>query len=239
MTDVRAQAYRAALLERAVFGIYRSTIDGRLLDVNAALVNMLGYESASELLATNMGDLYADPSERERLIHAHQGRDWFEGVEVTWRRKDGQLLKVRLAGRILSDPGNEVFEAIVEDVTRRRQSESAARDAERLRAIGQLAGGMAHGYNNLLAVIVGQSELLLDLLAPSSAARECVHEIQTASAKAAALTRQLMAFARRQPLQPIPVNIIDLLKRMQPVIEASMPAGRDAGNAAGERSRNR
>ena len=76
-----------------------------------------------------------------------------------------------------------MFEAIVEDVTRRRQRESAARDAERLRAIGQLAGGMAHEYNNLLAVIFGQSERLLDLLAPSSPARECVYEIQTASGR--------------------------------------------------------
>ena len=72
MTDARVQAYRADLLQGAVFGIYRATIDGRLLDVNAALVNMLGYESASELLATNMRDVYADPSERERLNHAHQ-----------------------------------------------------------------------------------------------------------------------------------------------------------------------
>jgi PAS domain-containing protein len=68
MTDPHVQAYRAALVERAIFGIYRATIDGRLIDINRALVKMLDYDSAAELLATNMREIYADPAERERLI---------------------------------------------------------------------------------------------------------------------------------------------------------------------------
>src|SRR6202008_3262388 len=102
MTDARVQAYRAALLERAIFGMYRATLEGRLLDVNPALVRMLGYESASDLLATNMRDVYADADERERLIQTHQGHDRFEGVEAMWRRKNGQPLAVRLTGPILA-----------------------------------------------------------------------------------------------------------------------------------------
>jgi len=219
MIDPRVQADRAALIERTVFGVYRATVDGRVLDANPALVKMLGYDSAAELLATNMREIYADPAERERLIRAQQGR--FEGVEVNWRRKDEQLLIVRLTGRIVSD----VFEAIVEDVTRPRQWESEIRDADRLRAVGQLAGGIAHEFNNLLSIIIGHSELLLDELMPSSPGCESVREIQTASGKAAALTRQLMAFARRQPLQPQVVNIIQLLNRLQTVIHSSLRAG--------------
>jgi two-component system, cell cycle sensor histidine kinase and response regulator CckA len=225
MTDPRVHAYRAALVERAVFGVYRATADGRLLDVNPAFVKMLGYDSGAELLATNMRDVYADRSERERLIQVHRGHGWFEGVEVTWRRKDGRLVSVRLTGRILPDGDNDVFEAIAEDVTRQREQDSDIRDGDRLRAIGQLAGGIAHEFNNLLAVIVGHSELLLDILNPSDPGFESVREIQTASGKAAALTRQLMAFARRQPLRPEVVDIIAALTRLRTVLDASLRTG--------------
>lgn len=208
-----------------MFGVYRATLDGRVLDANPALVKMLGYDSAAELLATSMRDVYADPAERERLMQLQRGRKWFEGIEFNWRRKDGQLVMVRLTGRIVSDDNTDVFEAIVEDVTRPRQWESEIRDADRLRAVGQLAGGIAHEFNNLLSIIIGHSELLLDELPPSSPGCESVREIQTASGKAAALTRQLMAFARRQPLQRQVVNIIDLLNRLEPVIHSSLRAG--------------
>lgn len=106
-----------------------------------------------------------------------------------------------------------------------RQWESESRDADRLRAVGQLAGGIAHEFNNLLSIIIGHSELLLDELAPSSPGCESVREIQTASGKAAALTRQLMAFARRQPMQPEVVNIIDSLNRLQGALQSSLRAG--------------
>jgi two-component system cell cycle sensor histidine kinase/response regulator CckA len=106
-----------------------------------------------------------------------------------------------------------------------RQWESDSRDADRLRAVGQLAGGIAHEFNNLLSIIIGHSELLLDELPPSSPGCDSVREIQTASGKAAALTRQLMAFARRQPMQPEVINIIDSLNRLQGVLQSSLRAG--------------
>src|SRR5207237_6396455 len=98
------------------------------------------------------------------------------------------------------------------------------REAYRMRAVGQQAGVIAQEFNNLLSIIIGHSELLLDELMPSSPGCESVREIQTASGKAAALTRQLMAFARRQPLQPQVVNIIQLLNRLQTVIHSSLRA---------------
>jgi len=75
----------------------------------------------------------------------------WEGVEAMWRRKNGQPLAVRLTGRILASHEGDIFEVIVEDVTQRQQRESAARDADRLRAIGQLAARIAHEFNNLSA----------------------------------------------------------------------------------------
>ena len=219
------QAYRAGLVERAVFGMYRATIDGRLLDTNPALVKMLGYDSATELLATNMRDIYATADERERLIQAYQGREGFEGAKTTWKRKDGRLLEVRLTGRIVAEDDGRVFEAIVEDVTGQRQLEAAAGNADRLRAVGQLAGGIAHEFNNLLSVIIGNSELLREEISPSSAAGASVLEIQTASEKATALTRQLMAFARRQPLQAEPLDVVDLLRRLSPGVRSSLREG--------------
>jgi two-component system cell cycle sensor histidine kinase/response regulator CckA len=111
------------------------------------------------------------------------------------------------------------------NVTRPDHRESDIGDADRLRAVGQLAGGIAHEFNNLLAIIVGHSELLGDGLDGLSPLLESVQEIQTASRKAAALTRQLMAFARRQPLRPEVVNLIESLERLRTALESLLPAG--------------
>src|SRR2546422_8749325 len=83
-----------------LFRSYRSTLDGRLLAVNPALVRMLGYDSEEQLLAVNLArDVYADTAERERILAQFDGADAVEGGEVTWKRRDGRRILVRLAGR--------------------------------------------------------------------------------------------------------------------------------------------
>src|SRR2546422_1667229 len=121
----RSEESSRALVQHATYGIYRSTLDGRLLAVNPALVRMLGYDSEEQLLAANLArDVYADAAERERILAQFDGADAVEGVEVMWKRRDGRRILVRLAGRAVRRPhgGGRLrsFRTLAEDGTERR-----------------------------------------------------------------------------------------------------------------------
>jgi len=112
---LRSEARYRSLVQSAVVGIYRATLDGRFLDVNPALVAMLGYQTRAELLSlTLQRDVFADPECDAALHQAFLRRGRFEGVEARWKRKDGSVIAVRLSGRGIRDEreGSEVFEVI-------------------------------------------------------------------------------------------------------------------------------
>jgi len=221
----RSEASYRSLIEGAAYGIYRSDMAGKLLEVNPALVEMLGYDSETELLSRNLTtDVYADSEERARLIAQHEKQDRFRGVEINWKRKDGSILAVRLTGRpVLDEKGRlEYFEGIVENVAERRALEEQLRQSQKMEAVGQLAGGIAHDFNNLLEVIMGYSDLLTEGLPVGDPLRRQAEEIYKAGKRAAGLTRQLLAFSRKQVLQPrvLDLNVIvtDLQKLLRRTI---------------------
>ena len=198
-------SYRT-LVEQAPIGIYRSTPAGRFLSANAALARILGYDSPQDLLGLDSArDVYADPSERQRLI----GRDSYsdreyDDVEATWKRKDGHRVTVQLSVRAVRGAGGEMeyYETFVRDVTEQRQLEGQLLHAQKMEAVGRLAGGVAHDFNNLLTVIMSYGDMLLEDLPRDAPYREDVAEIRKAAIAASALTRQLLAFSRQQVLEP-------------------------------------
>src|SRR5262249_46255461 len=213
-----SEARYRSLVQSAVYGIYRSSVDDRFLDVNPALVAMLGYDSAEELLRVSLArDLYLDPEQRMRLIAAHEGRKSFQNVEVRWRRRDGRPITVRLSGRAIIDSQGQAteFEMIAEDVTERRALEDQLRQSQKMEAIGRLAGGIAHDFNNLLTVIKGYSELMLEELELADPLYCEVDEIKKAADRAAGLTRQLLAFSRQQVLAPRVLDLNSVIHNME------------------------
>ena len=204
----RSEERYRSLIQNAVYGIYRSTIGGRFAEVNPALVAMLGYSSEAELVEVGVENVYVDPAERRRLIDQLQSNR-IEGTETQWKRKDGSRITVRLSGRVLrsGEGGIGGFEMIVEDVTERRLLESQFRQAQKMEAVGRLAGGVAHDFNNLLTAMLGYSDLLLDQFAEGDPNRYDVLEIKKAAERASSLTRQLLAFSRKQVLQPKPLDL--------------------------------
>ncbi len=210
-TALHASEERYRLLfENAAFGIYRSTVDGRFLAVNPALVAMLGYESEEELLHANIAkDIYLRPEDRQTLIETrYASAGPIDALDVDWRRKDGTPITVRLRGsRVAGPDGLDGFTVVAEDVTIRRQLEDQLRQAQKMEGIGRLAGGIAHDFNNILTAITSYSDLLLSDLPAGDAHRGDVEEIQRAAGRAAALTRQLLAFSRQQVLAP---RVLDL-----------------------------
>jgi len=218
------------MVQSAVYGIYRSSPDDHFVEVNPALVNMLGYSSAEEVLALKISrDVYAASEERTSLIHkyAHSGR--VEGIEVKWKRKDGRYITVRLSGRAIMNAKGELlfFEMIAEDVTERRALEDQLRQSQKMEAIGRLAGGVAHDFNNLLTVIKGYSELMLDELKEADPLRAEVDEIKKAADRAATLTRQLLAFSRQQVLAPKVIDLNAVVSNMDKLLTRLL--GEDIG----------
>ena len=206
----QSEARYRSQVQNSLYGLYRSSIEGRFLDVNNALVQMLGYDSAEELFALDMArDLYADPEERARIVREVAPEKVIKGIEAHWKRKDGRAIVVRLSGRAgIRYPGEPMsFEMITEDVTERRQLEEQLRHSQKMEAVGRLAGGIAHDFNNLLTVIKGYSDLMLNEVKPGDRLRSEVEEIRRAADRAATLTRQLLAFSRRQVMEP---RVLDL-----------------------------
>jgi len=222
----RSEARSRSLILSAAFGICRCTLGGRFLDVNPALITMLGHGSVEDLLQLNVRrEVFVNPKELDRLAEDYRYAGSLNGVEVQWKRKDGRVIIVRLSGCAASstdEPGEVVLELIAEDITDRRQLEEQLRQAQKMDAVGRLAGGVAHDFNNLLMVINGYTEVLLEQLEKASPMHHKVQSIQQAADRAATLTRQLLAFSRKQllELKVIDVNTVigDMERLLRPLI---------------------
>ncbi len=221
----RSEARYRSLVQSSVYGIYRSSLEGRFLDVNPAIVTMLGYESAEQVLLLDPErDVFEQADEHARLNDEFRRTGRLDGVEVKWKRKDGSVITVRISGRAVSsaDEPADVLEAIAEDVTDRRVLEDQFRQAQKMEAVGRLAGGVAHDFNNLLMVISGYAEVILNQVESTSSLYEKGKAIQLAADRATTLTRQLLAFSRKQllELKVVDVNAIvqDMERLLSPLI---------------------
>ena len=227
------------LIQSAVYGIFGWNLEQRFTDVNPALVAILGYESAEDVLAlTSASEVYVDPSQHQEIVSTLLTVGQLRGMEVQWRRRDGKSITVRLSGRTLLDQhGTSGFEMIVEDITERRLLEEQLRQSQKMEAVGQLAGGVAHDFNNLLTIIKGNSQLLLERLHEADSRRSGVEQIQKAADKAASLTSQLLAFSRKQvvafrvlDVNAVLSNMAQLLPRLLGErIELSIVQGKELG----------
>jgi len=205
-----------SMVEDAPYGIFRCHSNGKLLSANPAFQRMLRYDHPDELLQTNLvEDVFDSPSEFQKLKNLVDDGKEFKDVAVELRRKDGNKITVRCRGRSVTDPeGLPSFDVFAEDVTEKRILERQLQMAAKMEAVGRLSGGVAHDFNNLLGVIIGYSQLFKRKLDPQSPLREHAEEIEKAGQRAAALTRQLLAFSRQQVLTPAVLNLNDLVAEM-------------------------
>jgi two-component system cell cycle sensor histidine kinase/response regulator CckA len=212
------ERYRS-VFDQAPFGIYRRSENGSLVMVNPALVRMLGYDSAAEVLALDfLKDIYCDSRSFGDLLAS--GRDAADPlrsrIETRFRRKDGRMIDVRLnEGRVDGASSSTVCcEGYVENVTAHREVERQLQLAQKLDAIGQMAAGVAHDFNNILNIIGVYAELLEENTPPAET-RRCAQRILEATNRGTLLTEQLLAFGRGQGPEPTTVVINDVLKEFR------------------------
>ena len=212
------QKYRS-FFEQNLAGNYISRPDGQLLACNPAYTRMFGFASEEEAKQTNFVSLYTNPEKREEFLH-HLKQQGHLCYEKEFRRKDGSPLHVtENAIGTFSERGElcEIHGFLIDD-TERRQTEEQLRQAQKMEAVGRLSGGIAHDFNNIMAVIIGHSQLLLDQPGIGVSARRRVREILDSSHRAANLTRQLLAFSRKQVLQPMALNLNRVIEGIDKMI---------------------
>ncbi len=223
-----SEARYRSLVNNATYGICWLASGGELLYANPALVHMLGYDSAEELMeVSNSTAFYCDPEAREQVSVGYRKNGRID-VTVEWRCKGGKIISVRLNGRRFSgsERGDECIEMLVEDVTDRKELERRLVQAQKFEAIGQLAGGIAHDFNNMIGAIMGWADLGLDEAAPDSRIRRHFEKVRQQATRAASLTRQLLAFARRQILEPRSMDlnqtVVEALSLLEKVIGSNI-----------------
>jgi len=193
----------------------------RILFANPAFMRMTGY-APSEVLGKTPRMLqgpHTDRSVLRRLRHDLERGHVFQGESINYR-KDGTEYPLEWQVAPIRDEGGTIthFVATQRDITERKRLEAQVMQSQRLETVGKLAGGIAHEFNSILTAIMGQSELMVRDLPAGSALLTSATQIREAAERASVLTRQLLAFGRKQILQPVALDLNTLLTRMEPVL---------------------
>jgi PAS domain S-box-containing protein len=218
VTDrTRAEERYRELFENATDAVFTTDLQGRLTSVNRRFVELTGYER-DDLLGRGIGTLlYEEGGEPGELPAAWRTPTVATEMEIV--RRDGVHISHEISTRHVTTGDRPTgMQAIARDVTERRRLEQRLLQAQRMEALGQLAGGVAHDFNNILVAIMGYSELLLEELMPENPHHADVTEIGNAARRAATLTRQLLAFSRQQVLQPRVLSLNEVVMELQSML---------------------
>jgi PAS domain S-box-containing protein len=209
----------SALIDASPLAIVVLEVDGRIAMWSRASRELFGW-TAEEVVGRPSPIV---PPERWAEFLRLQERavsGGYDAEETTRIRKDGTPVEVRISAAPLRDATGKVRRvvAVIADVTRERLIEERLREVEKMEAVGRLAGGVAHDFNNLLTAILGYSDLLMHRLPEGDRMRQEIGEIRKAGERAAALTRQLLAFGRKQVLQPRRLDLGSVVLEMEPML---------------------
>jgi len=207
--------------DNAPIGIYRIASDARILDINKQAAMNLGY-SVEEMRGMTLFDI--DPDVKGGIwkelwkVLNKRGNDGFERVH---RRKDGTQMPVEISSKLLEYDGTPFAISFVKDITERKNAEKEKEylqkqllQAQRMESVGHLAGGIAHDFNNILSVIIANADLAMRNPAVGNSADRYLKQIQDAACRSSDLVRQLLAFARKQTIKPVVLDINETIAKM-------------------------
>jgi PAS domain S-box-containing protein len=217
--EAKLRSLIETVLSTVVDGLITIDRNGTIQSFNKACVSLFGY-TAEEVIGRNVKLLMPEPyhSQHDGYIATYlaTGVPKIIGIgrEVMGRRRDGSTFPMQLAVGESPDAGVHAFVGIVRDLAERREAErqrEQLRQSQKMEAVGQLTGGLAHDFNNLLAIIIGNLDMLRELRSEDPITDELVRDALESALRGADLTRRLLAFARRQPLQPERADINEVI----------------------------
>jgi PAS domain S-box-containing protein len=231
-----AESKFRGIFENAVEGIYQSTPDGRYIAVNPALARMYGYEHPEELL-TNVSDIqtqiYVDPSFRERFKQLIEKSDFVRALEYQVRRRDGSIMWISESARVVRDATGAVryYEGFIDDITQRKEAEAARAQlekqmiqAQKMEAVGLLAGGVAHDFNNILCSMLGFTDLALDDDQITGTTRKNLQQVVRSAQRASELVKRILTFSHQTEIKHRPLHLRPLLKESVKLLNAALPS---------------
>jgi len=223
---VRSEEIHRSLVEECPFGIYRLNLaTSRFEHANPVLLQAIGY-TLEELSSIGIPSLYVEPSDRKRYLAELYSVGKVRDFETRLRKKNGGIIRVSISGYLCTDAetGHQHVQGYVLDITRQRELEEELSHSYRMEAVGRLAGGVAHDFNNITQSISLSCELALSNQLPQAIESKLLDVMQQ-TARAAEITRQLLAFSRRQVLRPRVVNINDCVRKALPMLTRAVGVG--------------
>lgn len=205
-----------SLMDNCVDGLIVIDEDGSILEFNLAAEEIFGY-TAADVAGKNVSMLMPEPyrAHHDRYLgnYLNTGDAKIIGIgrEVIGQRRDGSVFPMELSVGEMPDSHTRNFVGTVRDISERRQIENRLLQASKMEAIGELTGGIAHDFNNLLAIMMMDLEMLQDVVADSNEGTELVAEALEVTRTGANLTQRLLAFSRRQALNPADINLNELV----------------------------
>ncbi|NPU98309.1 MAG: response regulator [Candidatus Omnitrophica bacterium] len=218
------ESYRN-IFQNAQVGLFRTRIsDGKILESNDQLARMFGYNNREEFIAEYATwKNYVDPGTRERMLEQIHQNGFIENFEARFYRKDRSIFWARYSARLYPEQG--WIEGVAQDITEHKRVEEERaklqeqlQQAQKLESIGRLAGGVAHDFNNMLSVVLGYGEIILGDLHQEDPLRDKVQEMVNAGQRAKALTSQLLAFSRKQTLQPQVLDLNNQIRNIEKML---------------------
>ncbi|MGE0814688.1 MAG: PAS domain S-box protein [Vicinamibacterales bacterium] len=200
--------------------------ESRVAEMNELGLQMFGYAKDDVLGRTTMElGLWGDEGARRRAVRQLMADQHISGIELQLRRKDGETFWALLSATIVMLGGRPYALTTLQDVTERRELEARVLQSQKMEVVGHLAGGIAHDFNNVLTVITSTAELAIEDSPAGSPVRDSLETIRQASLRAAGLTRQLLAFSRRQVLRPAPVDLNETVAALAPIVRRAVGEG--------------
>jgi two-component system, cell cycle sensor histidine kinase and response regulator CckA len=216
-----SEARLAAIVESSDDSVISTDLEGKIVSWNPGAERIHGY-SASEAIGRDSGFTTApgESIDLTAIVKDATAKGVTAHFETARIRKDGRKVLVSVSVSPIRDKDGRIIGAagISRDVTEHRRLEDEFRQAQKMEAIGRLAGGIAHDFNNILTAISANAELAMEDLAPDHPVREDLAEIRRAGTRAAALTRQLLAFSRKQVLQPQTINLNTIVHSVEEML---------------------
>ncbi len=211
------------LYNNSMVGLFRTRIsDGAPLVINKQYAELAGYETIEECMEEFSSlEHYADPELREQMLEQIMKNGEVKHFEAEIIRKDNTPIWISFSARVY--PEDKYIEGAMVDITDRKLLESQLHNARKMEAIGSLAGGIAHEFNNMLAVIMGNTELAMEDVPEENPARENLKEIQKASLRAKSVVSQILGFARKSVFNLLPVKISSIISETLKLWQASTP----------------
>ncbi len=209
------------LFEESKDTIFASDTAGRFIDINRAGLELTGY-TREEHLSLDPVQLYSNPEDRKWLWQEVDSSGFVNDYEVEIKRKDGERIIGHLSVSSIKDVAGQItgYQGIVRDVTERKKLEQQLLQAQKMESIGVLAGGVAHDFNNLLTGISGFGQILKESIpADDELSKESIEQVLKAAERASELTRSLLAFSRKQVINPNPVNIDTIISNTSKLIK--------------------